>query len=101
VLPGRLGFDQAWTLRAGGPSAPPRPLWGLVGVGGDELTALGADLQGSAATFLVAGPPKSGRSSVLLAMTASFVLGGGEVVLVTPRTSPLRSLAGSGACAPS
>lgn len=94
VLPGRLGFDQAWALRAGGPSAPPRPLWGLVGVGGDELTALGADLQGSAATFLVAGPPKSGRSSVLLAMTASFVLGGAEVVLVTPRTSPLRSLAG-------
>ena len=72
-----------------------RPLWGLVGVGGDELLALGPDLGVGPGTFVVAGPPKSGRSTVLVSMVRSMVNGGGEVVLVAPRPSPLRDLAGS------
>jgi DNA segregation ATPase FtsK/SpoIIIE, S-DNA-T family len=44
--------------------------------------------------FIVAGPARSGRSSVLLSMTRAFVSGGAQVILVTPRPSPLRSLAG-------
>ena len=39
VLPSRITFAEAWQLR---PPGDRSPLWGLVGVGGDELTALGA-----------------------------------------------------------
>jgi S-DNA-T family DNA segregation ATPase FtsK/SpoIIIE len=91
VLPSRLSFDDAWGMR--GDSAQ-RPLWGLVGVGGDELVPLGPDLAEGPPTFVVAGPPKSGRSTVLLSMVRSFVISGGEVVVVAPRSSPLRELAG-------
>jgi S-DNA-T family DNA segregation ATPase FtsK/SpoIIIE len=97
VLPSRLSFAEAWALREDGGAATDAggpPLWGLVGVGGDELTARGADLVRGAPTFVVAGPPKSGRSSVLATMTRSFLLGGTGVVVVAPRASPLRALAG-------
>ncbi len=69
--------------------------WALVGVGGDELRGRGVNLFDGAPTFLVAGPPKSGRSTVLGAMTRTLLDGGASVVIVAPRTSPLRSLAGS------
>ena len=90
VLPARITFDDAWNLR---PPASPRPLWGVAGVGGDELTALGPDLADGTPAFIVAGPARSGRSSVLASMTRSFLAGGAQVILVTPRPSPLRSLA--------
>jgi S-DNA-T family DNA segregation ATPase FtsK/SpoIIIE len=89
VLPSRISFEEAWELRAGSPGS----LWGLVGVGGDELTALGADLSVGVPAFVVAGPARSGRSAVLVSMTRSLVAGGTQVILVTPRPSPLRSLA--------
>ena len=41
----------------------------------------------------MAGPARSGRSAVLASMTRSFLAGGAQVILVTPRPSPLRSLA--------
>jgi S-DNA-T family DNA segregation ATPase FtsK/SpoIIIE len=91
VLPARITFDQAWRLRP--PAAAPGPLWGLAGVGGDELTALGPDLADGTPAFIVAGPARSGRSCVLASMTRSFLAGGAQVILVTPRPSPLRSLA--------
>jgi S-DNA-T family DNA segregation ATPase FtsK/SpoIIIE len=91
TLPTQLTFAAAWEQRA---DDVRRPLWGLVGVGGDELSAVGADLASGVPTFLVAGPPRSGRSTVLLTMTRSFLAGGAEVVLVAPRPSPLRDLAG-------
>jgi len=90
LLPARITFDDAWRLR---PPAAPSPLWGLAGVGGDELTALGPDLADGTPAFIVAGPARSGRSSVLASMTRSFLAGGAQVILVTPRSSPLRSLA--------
>ena len=43
--------------------------------------------------FIVGGPAKSGRSTVLATMTRSFLAAGTQVVLVTPRPSPLRALA--------
>jgi S-DNA-T family DNA segregation ATPase FtsK/SpoIIIE len=94
VLPSRLSFRDAWALREEATGGAPRPLWGMVGVGGDELTALGADLVRGAATFVVAGPPKSGRSTVLSVITRSLLLGGTAVVVATPRASPLRALDG-------
>ena len=91
LLPARITFDDAWQLRP--PGAVPSPLWGLAGVGGDELTALGPDLSDGTPAFIVAGPARSGRSAVLASMTRSFLAGGAQVILVTPRPSLLRSLA--------
>lgn len=90
VLPSRLGFEDAWELRA---EAAAHPLWALVGVGGDELTAYGLDLARTPAA-VVAGPPRSGRSTLLVGMTESLLRGGAEVVIAAPRPSPLRELAG-------
>jgi S-DNA-T family DNA segregation ATPase FtsK/SpoIIIE len=91
AAPARITFEQAWGLR---PLAATSGLFGLVGVGGDSLTGLGPDLSVGVPAFVVAGPGGSGRSSVLVAMARSFLAAGTRVVLVTPRPSPLRSLAG-------
>ncbi|HLR96393.1 MAG TPA: FtsK/SpoIIIE domain-containing protein [Jiangellaceae bacterium] len=91
VLPAKLGFDDAWLMRE---EAQDRALWGMIGVGGDELVAMGPDLNGSPGGFIVGGPPKSGRSTLLLTMTLSFLRQGGEVVILAPRPSPLRELDG-------
>ncbi len=90
VLPGRIGFDEAWSLRD---AASTGPLWAMVGVGGDELTAHGLDLARTP-TAVVAGPSRAGRSTVLLSVVESLLRGGSEVVLAAPRPSPLRDLAG-------
>ena len=91
LLPSGVSFAQAWPLKP----ASAGPLWGLVGVGGDTLAALGPDLASGVPCFIVAGPAKSGRSSILLSMARSFLAAGTPVVLVAPRPSPLRPLASS------
>jgi S-DNA-T family DNA segregation ATPase FtsK/SpoIIIE len=91
VLPSRITFGEAWGIR---PAAGTGPLWGLVGVGGDELAACGPDLADGVPAFIVAGPPKSGRSTILVSMARSFLAAGTPVVLATPRSSPLRALGG-------
>jgi S-DNA-T family DNA segregation ATPase FtsK/SpoIIIE len=68
-------------------------LWGLVGVGGDSLQALGPDLSRGVPAFTVAGPAGSGRSTILVTMARSFLAAGTRVVIAAPRPSPLRSLA--------
>jgi S-DNA-T family DNA segregation ATPase FtsK/SpoIIIE len=90
VLPAHVSFADAWQLR---PSSA-GPLWGMVGVGGDTLAALGPDLASGMPCFIVAGPAKSGRSTILLSMARSFLAAGTLVVLAAPRPSPLRALAG-------
>ena len=92
VLPARITFGEAWQLRD--PARAAGPLIGLVGVGGDELTARGPDLGAGLAAFVIAGPMRSGRSTVLVSMGRSFLAGGAQLVLITPRPSPLRALAG-------
>ena len=92
VVPGRITFHKAWQIRD--PAMAGRPLFGLVGVGGDELTGLGPDLATGAAAFTIAGPMRSGRSTALVSMARSFLAAGSQVALVTPRPSPLRDLAG-------
>ena len=52
VLPSRVSFAEAWQLRP----VSAGPLWGLVGVGGDTLAALGPDLASGMPCFIVAGP---------------------------------------------
>ena len=92
VLPTRVGFEQAWELRETTGS-----MWALVGIGGDTLRAYGPDLATGTPAFVVAGPPSSGRSTVLLSMARSLLRTGVGVIAVTPRPSPLRRLAGEGA----
>ena len=91
VLPSRIAFADAWRLR---PATGTSPLWGLVGVGGDELAGCGPDLADGVPAFIVAGTPKSGRSTILVSMARSFLAAGTHVVLATPRPSPLRALDG-------
>jgi DNA segregation ATPase FtsK/SpoIIIE, S-DNA-T family len=91
VLPTRISFEDAWALRP----ASAGPLFGMVGIGGDTLTALGPDLSAGAPCFIVGGPARSGRSTILMSMARSFLEGGAQLILVTPRPSPLRTLASS------
>ncbi|HEX3752772.1 MAG TPA: FtsK/SpoIIIE domain-containing protein [Streptosporangiaceae bacterium] len=95
VLPARISFGEAWPLRPPGQQgAAASPLWAMVGVGGDELAAVGPDLAEGVPVFIAAGPAKSGRSTVLLTMARSLLAAGSQLVLVTPRPSPLRGLTG-------
>ncbi len=98
VLPARVGFEQAWELReTTGPAESAGSLWALVGIGGDTLRAYGPDLATGTPAFVVAGPPSSGRSTVLVSMARSLLRAGVGVIAVTPRPSPLRRLASEGA----
>ncbi|GAA0399435.1 FtsK/SpoIIIE domain-containing protein [Microbispora corallina] len=93
ALPPRITAGQALELA---PSfEPPSPLWALLGAGGDALAPLGIDLLGQGPAAVVAGPPRSGRSSCLLTAARSLLQRGTPVLVVTPRRSPLRELAGA------
>lgn len=78
----------------GDEAAPHERPWALVGVGGDELTALGVELPAGVPGFVIAGPPRSGRSTALAAMAQSLLWQDTALILVAPRPSPLRSLKG-------
>ncbi|MEV8568679.1 FtsK/SpoIIIE domain-containing protein [Streptomyces sp. NPDC051322] len=92
ALPARITATQALELD---PTPAPRaPLWALLGVGGDELAPVGVDLEESGPGFVIAGPPKSGRSNALVVAAESLLRSGTSVVLITPRRSPLRELEG-------
>jgi S-DNA-T family DNA segregation ATPase FtsK/SpoIIIE len=89
ALPSRIGYAEA----AAAASARSGPLWALAGVGGDALAPLGPDLA-ETPTFMVAGPPRSGRSTALLTIAVSLLERGTGVLVLAPRRSPLRELAG-------
>ncbi len=65
-----------------------------MGVGGDELTGLGPDLALGTPTFVVAGPARSGRSTVLANMARAYLARGVRLVVAAPLPSPLRDLEG-------
>ncbi|MFC9504905.1 FtsK/SpoIIIE domain-containing protein [Streptomyces sp. NPDC057002] len=91
-LPSRISFPEAWEMRD--PDASRSRLWGLVGIGGDEIVGFGPDLAEGVPAFVVAGPAKSGRSTVLLNFAHSFLAQGTRLVIASPRQSPLRQLDG-------
>jgi DNA segregation ATPase FtsK/SpoIIIE, S-DNA-T family len=96
-LPVRITYREALALEP--EFLAPSALWALVGVGGDTLAPVGIDLLNEGPGFTVAGPPRSGRSTALRTIVRSLLdpaVGGGlvPVVLLTPRRSPLRELAG-------
>ncbi|MFC7645047.1 FtsK/SpoIIIE domain-containing protein [Streptosporangium lutulentum] len=82
ALPMRITVAQ--TLDLAPSFKPPSPLWALLGAGGDSLTPLGVDLLAHGPGAVIAGPPRSGRSSALLTATQSLLSRGIPTVLVTP-----------------
>jgi S-DNA-T family DNA segregation ATPase FtsK/SpoIIIE len=92
VLPARISLAEAWELRD--ETSAGKPLWAMAGVGGDELIGAGPDLADGVPTFVIAGPPKSGRSTMLQAMARTLVVQGASVILAAPRNSPLRKMSG-------
>lgn len=89
ALPARIEAEAALALVPAGAPAPHI----VAGVGGDELTAFAIDPTRSTA-FIVAGPGRSGRSSVLVGMARTVMATGGAVIVMAPRPSPLRDLDG-------
>ncbi|MFE7811182.1 FtsK/SpoIIIE domain-containing protein [Streptomyces sp. NPDC057433] len=92
VLPSRISFADAWAMRDTDTSGS--RLWAVVGVGGDELTAFGPDLGQGVPAFVIGGPAKSGRSTVLMNFARSYLARGVRLVVAAPRPSPLRELDG-------
>ncbi|MFC7594736.1 FtsK/SpoIIIE domain-containing protein [Terrabacter sp. GCM10028922] len=90
ALPDRVGLADV--------SAPPDGADALVlGVGGDTATALPVDVSVHR-RWLVAGTPRSGRSSALATLGEQLVANGRSVVAVCPRRSPLWVWAQTRAC---
>ncbi|KAB1144189.1 cell division protein FtsK [Streptomyces luteolifulvus] len=92
-LPSRISFGEAWEMRD--PEASGSRLWALAGIGGDEIVGFGPDLSAGVPTFVIAGPAKSGRSTVLMNFARSFLNQGIRLVVAAPRQSPLRQLDGT------
>jgi S-DNA-T family DNA segregation ATPase FtsK/SpoIIIE len=90
-LPTTIDLEGAYGF-AGAEAA--KPMWAMLGVGGDQIAAVGMDLAGDAPTFVIAGPARSGRSTMLLSMAESLLRSGTGLVVATPRMSPLRALEG-------
>jgi len=90
VLPVRFGLDEAADLL----DADPSPTSLVLAVGGDTLAVRTLDAFEHGPALLVTGSRRSGRSTVLRTMAAFALRTGWQVLLVTPRISPLRDLAG-------
>ncbi|MPY57923.1 hypothetical protein FNH08_12310 [Streptomyces spongiae] len=89
-LPAKVAFTEAYE------KVPPelrRPMWGLLGLGGDDVAPVGVDFADSS-TFAVSGTPGSGRTTTLASLAVSLLSSGTRLVVLTPRDSPLRALEG-------
>lgn len=85
-LPASLGLAEAMELDPASPSRTFVP----VGVGGDTLSLQGFDPLRDGPGFLVAGPPRSGKSNTLQGIVRQQVGQRRNVIVFTPRISPLR-----------
>lgn len=65
----------------------------LLGVGGDEAAPVSAALFAAHARFLVAGPPRSGRSTTALVIGSQALAAGLVVLVAAPPRSPLAAWA--------
>ncbi len=90
ALPDTLPYAAAAAMVVPGAG----PLWALVGVGGDQLSTVGIDLGADGRSFVVAGPPRSGRSTALATMSRWYVERGIPVLVVAPPRSPVCDVAG-------
>lgn len=91
ALPTSISLNDVWpSISAGDISSP---LTALIGVGGDDLSPELIDFVEVGPGFTIAGPPGTGRSTALLSLARSVLAFGASVVAITPRTSPVSSLA--------
>jgi DNA segregation ATPase FtsK/SpoIIIE, S-DNA-T family len=94
-LPELVPATEVETLRQQG-----RPTGAAVctpAVGGDRLGPVDIDLATAGGTFLITGPPRSGRSTALVAAVSTMdgrASGDLPVLIVAPRPTPVRDLAG-------
>jgi DNA segregation ATPase FtsK/SpoIIIE, S-DNA-T family len=91
-LPVRVTASEAWSLDPD--FRTPSPLWALIGAGGDDLAPTGVDLRADGPGFVIAGPPRSGRSTTLATMAKSLLDHGIPMLAIAPRRSPMRELTG-------
>ncbi len=91
ILPAHVSMSSV-AKDAAAASEPGRAI-ALVGVGGDRLTPQLIDFAKTGPGFLVAGPPRSGRSNALVVMALTLASQGCSVVAITARRSPLTDLA--------
>ena len=73
---------------------------GVVGLGGDHNDVVASARLGQGANALVAGPPRSGRSTTLHTLAVQLLAAGRPVVVLIARRSPLSDLAGRDHTAP-
>lgn len=78
-LPFRIGRDAALALPSSGEGSV------LFGVAGDRLSGVRVELDDAVGHVLVAGPPRSGRSTATAGLAASAAAAGSRTVLVAPR----------------
>ncbi|MDH2413243.1 FtsK/SpoIIIE domain-containing protein [Nocardioides sp. CER19] len=90
VLPARITMSEALGL-----GEPPAGTTIPVAVGGDTLALRGLDAVDNGPGLLVTGGRRTGRSTTLRTMAAFALAAGWKVVVITPRVSPLRDLAGT------
>lgn len=91
ALPKDLDLDGALALE----SAPSlSPMVAVTGIGGDDMELQIVDLSTGGGTFIVAGPSRSGRSTMLASMARSLLAGGTELVVLAPRQGAVRDLDG-------
>ena len=91
----RPRITVAETYRLDPDFVPPSRLWAMAGAGGDELSPQGLDVAEEGPGLVVAGPPRSGRSTTLITMARSLIAQQTPVLVIAPRRSPLRSLEGT------
>jgi S-DNA-T family DNA segregation ATPase FtsK/SpoIIIE len=87
-LPTRITLADAMALA----DEPPAPTALPIAVGGDTLTLRCLDTLQHGPGLLVAGPRRSGRSTVLMLLAGTALDRGWRVGVVTGRLSPLRHL---------
>ena len=103
ALPNRVSFEDAQFAAAAGrqppdaaepappggaePSAHDYPARTLLGIGGDAAEPIDVDLFAGDGHWLVAGPPRSGRSTVLISILNQSLRTGEEIVIAAPRRS--------------
>ncbi|MGI8694778.1 MAG: FtsK/SpoIIIE domain-containing protein [Geodermatophilaceae bacterium] len=85
-LPSSVGLDRL--------PGPHRPMWTVLGLGGDDALPIQLDLGSLGPAFLLAGPARSGKSTALLVLATGLLHAGTPVVVVAGRRSTLRSLSG-------
>jgi S-DNA-T family DNA segregation ATPase FtsK/SpoIIIE len=92
ALPASIDVSSPEALRR--KPRPERRAGVLLGVGGDELAPVDLDVVDAAPAFVVAGPPRSGRSTALTRIVSGLVEEGVRVAALLPRSSPLARVPG-------